>query len=83
MQVYVLYTVIYQYDQSAFKYRPLSVVGLRRKLGPVILTWTAWVQFLPSPTHETCLCCSAVSGLMKLACLRQHYAKKHLDKETF
>jgi hypothetical protein len=49
--------------------RPLSVVGLRRKWGPVILIWTAWVQFLPSPTHETCLCCSAMSGLMKLDCL--------------
>ncbi len=30
---------------------------------------TAWAQFLPSPTHELCLCCSAMSGLMKLACL--------------
>ncbi len=29
----------------------------------------ARVQFLPSPTHETCLCCSAMSGLIKLACL--------------
>ena len=34
-----------------------------------ILTWTAWVQFPPSPTHDTCLLCSAMSGLMKLACL--------------
>ncbi len=38
-----------------------------------LLTVTAWVQFLPAPTHETCLCCSAVtrlvSSLMKLACL--------------
>ncbi len=34
-----------------------------------ILTWTAWVQFQPSPTHETCLLCSAMSGSMKLACL--------------
>ncbi len=33
------------------------------------LTRTAWVQFLPAPTHYTCLCCSAKSGLMKLACL--------------
>ncbi len=49
--------------------RPLSVVGLRRKQCPIALTWTAWVQFLPDPTHETCLCCSAKSGLMKLACL--------------
>jgi hypothetical protein len=30
---------------------------------------TAWVQFLPSLTFETCLCCSATSGVMKLACL--------------
>jgi hypothetical protein len=27
------------------------------------------VQFPPSPTHNTCLLCSAMSGLMKLACL--------------
>ncbi len=52
-----------------WSYRPLSVVGLRRKRCPVILTRTAWFQFLPSPTHKTCLCCSAMSGLMKLACL--------------
>ncbi len=49
--------------------RPLSVVWLRRKRCPVPLTRTAWVQFLPAPTHETCICCSAKSGLMKLACL--------------
>ncbi len=48
---------------------PLSTVCLRRKQCPVTLTRTAWVQFLPAPTHETCLCCSAKSGLMKLACL--------------
>ncbi len=52
--------------------RPLSVVGLRRKRCPVTLTWTVWVQFLPAPTHETCLCCSAKSGLMKLACPHNH-----------
>ena len=34
-----------------------------------ILTWTAWVQLPPSPTHNTCLLCSAMSCLMKLACL--------------
>ena len=51
--------------------RPLSVVGLRRKRCPVTLTQTVWVQFLPAPTHETCLCCSAKSGLMKLACRHQ------------
>ena len=22
---------------------------------------SAWIQFLPSPTHEACLCCSAMS----------------------
>ncbi len=42
---------------EAGTHRPLSVVGLRRKRGPVTLTRTAWVQFLLSPTHETCLCC--------------------------
>jgi hypothetical protein len=44
-------------------------VRLRRKRGPVTLTRMAWVQFLPSPTHETCLssCCFAMSDLMKLA----------------
>jgi hypothetical protein len=31
-------------------------------------TRTAWVRFLPSPTHKTRLCCSAVRGLVKLAC---------------
>ncbi len=37
---------------------------LRRKRGPVTLTRTAWLHFLPSPTpqHETCLCCSAMIG---------------------
>ncbi len=44
-----------------------SVVALRRKRGPVTLTRTAWVKFLPSLTHKTCLCFSAISGLMKLA----------------
>ncbi len=39
---------------------------------------TAWVQFLPVPTHETCLCCSAMSCLMKLACLTGLYPTKHL-----
>jgi hypothetical protein len=58
-----------QYHFPSQSNRPLSVVGLRRKRGPVTLTWTAWVQFLPSPTHETCLCCSVMSGSMKLACL--------------
>ncbi len=48
-----------------------TVVGLRQKRGPVILTCTAWVQFLPSPTHETCLSCSAMTCLMKKACLIQ------------
>ena len=33
------------------------------------MTRTAWDQFLPSPTHETCLCCPAMSDSMKLACL--------------
>ena len=59
-------------------YRPLSVIGLRRMRGPVTLTLTAWIQFLPSPssswavdspTHEMCLCCASMSGLMKLVCL--------------
>ncbi len=52
--------------------RPLSIVGLRRKRCPITLTRTAWVQFLPAPTHETCLFCSAESLLMKLACLAIH-----------
>ena len=34
-----------------------------------IVTRAAWVQFPPSPTHNTCLLCSAVSGIMKLVCL--------------
>ncbi len=62
-----IFRIFYVYQND----RPLSVVGLRRKRCPVTLTVTAWVQFLPSPTHETCLCCSAMSGLMKLACLYQ------------
>ncbi len=35
------------------------------------LTRTSWVpsQFLPSLTQDTCLHCSSMSGLMKLACL--------------
>jgi hypothetical protein len=33
------------------------------------LTRTALVWFPPSPTHETFLLCSAVSGLMKPTCL--------------
>ena len=41
----------------------------RSKRCPVTLTGTAWVRFLPAPTHETCLCCSAKSSLMNLACL--------------
>ena len=51
-----------------------SLVGLRRKRCPVTLTRTVWVQFLPAPTHETCLCCSAKSGLMKLACIQSNRA---------
>ena len=39
----------------------------KAKEGCSHLTQTAWVQFLPSPTHETCLCCSVMSCLMKLA----------------
>ena len=35
------------------------------------------VQFLPFPKHETCLCCSAMSGLMKLACLSGCRAGSH------
>jgi hypothetical protein len=56
--------------------RPLSVVGVRRKQRrcPVTLTQTAWVQFLPARTYETCRCCSAKSSLMKLACLRANDA---------
>ncbi len=49
------------YVYNAKTNRPLSVVGLRRKRCPVTLTVTAWVQFLPSPTHETCLYCSSKS----------------------
>jgi hypothetical protein len=46
------------------------VVGLMQKRGPVILIRTVWGRFLPSPTHETSFCCSAMSGLMNLACLK-------------
>ena len=49
-------------------YRPLGRV-VKAKAGSGLLTWTAWVQFPPSPTHDTCLLCSAMSSLMKLACL--------------
>ncbi len=46
------------------------ISGFKAKAGSShILTWTAWVQFPPSPTHDTCLCCSAMSCLMKLASL--------------
>ena len=41
----------------------------REAAGLATLTWTAWVRFLPSPKHKTCICCSARSGLMKQACL--------------
>ncbi len=48
---------------------PLSRV-VKAKVGSShILTWTAWVPFPPSPTHNTCLLCSVMSGLMKPACL--------------
>ncbi len=50
-------------------YHPLSRV-VKAKAGSChIMTWTAWVQFPPFPTHNTCLLCSAMSGLVKLACL--------------
>jgi hypothetical protein len=49
---------------------------VKAKAGPSPLTWTAWVKFLPSPTHDTCLLCSATSCLMKLACLL--YADAHI-----
>ncbi len=68
LHIHVLVKCVSQND------RPLSVVGLRRKRCPVTLTRTAWVQFLPAPMHETYLCCSAKSGLMKLACLSQNDA---------
>ncbi len=41
---------------------------------------TARIQFLPSPAHEsdeTCLCCCAMSGLMKLACMISWYYHHH------
>ncbi len=49
--------------------RPLSRVVKAKAGSSHILTWTAWVQFQPSPTHDMCLLCSAMSSLMKLACL--------------
>ena len=52
---------------------------LRRKRGPEShVTRAAWVQFPPSPTHETCLLCSAMSGLMKLACLLTRQAQRNI-----
>ncbi len=46
-----------------------SLVVKTKAVSSHILTWTVWVQFQPSPTHNMCLLCSAMSGLMKLACL--------------
>ena len=40
-----------------------------------------WVQSLPAPTHETCLCCSAKSGLMKLACLQPDSEAREAEAE--
>ena len=57
--------------------RPVIVIGLRRKRGPVILTRTAWVRFMPSLTHETCLRCSAISDFIYLACFCVGSAQMH------
>ena len=51
------------------KFQSACVTGCGESGVQSLLTVTAWVEFLPSPKHETCLCCSAMSGLMKLACL--------------
>ncbi len=56
----------------------LSLV-VKAKVGPNPLTWTAWVQFPPSPTHDMCHLCSVMRGLMKPACLK--YAPNRLFQE--
>jgi hypothetical protein len=43
-------------------YCPLSRVVKAKAGSSHILTWTAWVRFPPSPMHDTCLLCSAMSG---------------------
>ncbi len=57
-------------EKIVMGYRPLSLV-VKAKAGSESspLTWTAWAQFQPSPTHNMCLICSAMSCLTKLACL--------------
>ncbi len=60
----------FDHDKVVFGHdRPLSRVVKAKAGSSHTLTWTAWVHFPPSPTHDTCLLCSAMSGLMKLACL--------------
>ncbi len=48
---------------------PLAKWFKAKAVSSHILTLTVWVQFQPSPTHYKCLLCSAMSSLMKLACL--------------
>ncbi len=58
-------------------YSSCCIVFIQVIVALLLLYWycefTAWVQFLPAPTHETCLCCSAKSSLMMLACLNLQY----------
>ncbi len=62
-----LILVVYFRDVLGLLHHPLSRVVKAKAGSSHILTWTAWVQFPPPPTHNTCLLCSAMSGLMKLA----------------
>ena len=52
-----IYTIQSDFRQSIILSNKQTTAPLRViKAGPVTLTRTTWVQFLTSPTHETCLC---------------------------
>jgi hypothetical protein len=59
----------YFHESWFINFRPLSRVVKAKAVSSHNLTWTEWVQFQPAPTHNTCLLCSVMSCLMKLACL--------------
>ena len=50
---------------------PLAYLAQAKAVSSQTMTRTAWFHFklLPSPTHDICLDCSSMSGLMKLDCL--------------
>ena len=59
------------------KYNQDHNLEIKNRCRQYILT-QQWVQFLPSPTHEMCLGCFAMSSLMKLvsSCLNRKVLNK-------